>query len=79
MSILYTSALNKWFNLSAENNNLIVDEQNGYRADRSCLDHIFDLQNTLRIRNELNNQTCCAFIDFKKEFDYLDRDALLFQ
>ena len=79
VSKLYTSALNKRLNLFAENNNLIVDEQNGFRADRSCLDHIFVLQNTLRIRNELNNQTFCAFIDFKKAFDYVDRDALMFK
>ena len=58
---------------------MIVEEQNGFRSDRSSLDHIFVLQNTLRIRNELNSQTFCAFIDFKKTFDFVDRDALLYK
>ena len=79
ISKLYTSALNIRLNKFAENNDLIVNEQNGFRGDRSCLDHIFVLQNTLRIRNELNNQTFCAFIDFKKAFDYVDREALLYK
>ena len=77
VSKLYTSALNIRLNYFAEDNDLIVEEQNGFRSDRSCLDHIFTLQNTLRIRNELNSQTFCAFIDFKKAFDYVDRDFLL--
>ena len=79
ISKLYTSALNIRLNKFAESNDLIVDEQNGFRADRSCLDHIFVLQNALRIRNELNSQTFCAFIDFKKAFDYVDREALLYK
>ena len=79
VSKLYTSILNIRLNKFSENNGHIVDEQNGFRADRSCLDHIFVLQNTLRIRNKLNTQTYCAFIDFKKAFDFVDRDALLYK
>ena len=79
VSKLYTSVLNTRLNNFAENNNLIVNEQNGFRSDRSCLDHIFVLQNTLRIRNTLNSHTYCAFIDFKKAFDLVDRDALLYK
>ena len=36
------------------------------------------LQNT-KIRNQLNTQTFCAFIDFKKAFDFVDREALLYK
>ena len=79
ISKLYTSALNIRLNNFAEGNDLIVNEQNGFRAERSCLDHIFVLQNTLNIRNQLNSHTFCAFIDFKKAFDYVDREALLYK
>ena len=79
ISKLYTSALNTRLNGYLESNEFIVNEQNGFRADRSCLDHIFVLHNTLRIRNQLNNHTFCAFIDFKKAFDLVDRDALLYK
>ena len=39
----------------------------------------FVLKNVLRIRNELKTQPFCAFIDFKKAFDLVDRDALLYK
>ena len=73
--LLYSIRLTKF----AEENELIVNEQNGFRADRSCLDHIFTLHNVLRIRNKQNSETFCAFIDFKKAFDLVDRDALLYK
>ena len=56
-----------------EEENLVVNEQNGFRQNRSCIDHIFFLHNILCIRNLLKVQTFCAFIDFQKAFDYVDR------
>ena len=79
ISKLYTSALNTRLSNYTEENDYIVNEQNGFRPDRSCLDHIFVLKDALRIRNELNSQTFCAFIDFRKAFDYIDRDALMYK
>ena len=79
ISKLYTATLNKRLNIFTENNDTIVNEQNGFRPGRSCLDHIFVLQNTLRIRNQPNSETYCAFIDFKKAFDFVDRDFLLYK
>ena len=79
ISKLYTSSLNTRLSTFAEENDLIVDEQNGFRPDRSCLDHIFVLHNTLEIRKKLNCQTFCAFVDFKKAFDFVDRDFLLYK
>ena len=58
-----------------ESNNLQADEQNGFRANRSCEDHIFTL-NSL-IRNNVN--VYAAFIDLKKAFDFVDRDMLLYK
>ena len=60
-----------------ESNGFVVNEQNGFRADRSCLDHIFVLHNVLRIRKQLKEHNFCAFVDFKKAFDFVDRDFLL--
>ena len=77
VSKLYTSTLNTRLSKFSEENDLIVDEQNGFRKDRSCLDHIFVLHNILRIRKQLNSHTFCAFIDFKKAFDLVNRDFLL--
>ena len=58
-----------------ENNNILADEQNGFRSNRSCEDHIFVL-NSL-IRNKANVFT--AFIDLRKAFDFIDRDMLLYK
>lgn len=77
VSKLYTSTLNIRLSKFAEENELIVNEQNGFRGNRSCLDHIFVLHDILRIRKQLNSHTFCAFIDFKKAFDFVDRDFLL--
>ena len=79
VSKTYTSILNNRINNYCENHNLIADEQNGFRKNRSCTDHIFSL-NTI-IRNRLNNNlpTFCAFIDFEKAFDWVNRDLILFR
>ncbi len=58
---------------------LLVDEQNGFRPRRSCQEQIFTLTSILR--NNLNNKKdiFCTFIDFKKAFDSIDRDLLLYK
>lgn len=57
-----------------EDNNLLVDEQNGFRRERSCADHVFTLNSIIQNRKE----TFVAFIDLQKAFDKVDRDLLKF-
>ena len=54
---------------------MLADEQNGFRKQRSCEDHVFTL-NSL-IKN--NSNVFTAFIDLKRCFDYVDRDMLLYK
>ena len=56
--------------------NLLANEQNGFRPDRSCLDHIFTLCDLLRVRKSHGLETFCAFVDFQKAFDYVNHDFL---
>ncbi len=51
----YTSILNSRLTDTAERNNILHDEQNGFRKNRSCADHIFSL--TFIIRNLKNKIT----------------------
>ena len=44
---IYSSILNKRIVTYLENNNILVDEQNGFRAARSCIDHIFSWEPAL--------------------------------
>ena len=41
---IYSSILNRRLQNYLENNNILVNEQNGFRASRSCIDHIFVLR-----------------------------------
>ena len=76
---VYTGILNNRLVEFCNERNHLVDEQNGFRAGRSCNDHLFTL--TSIIRNRLNSKisTFCAFVDFQKAFDFIDRDLMLFK
>ena len=54
----------------------LYEEQNGFRQNRSCLDHICSRHSI--IQNKLNAGTdlLVAFIDLKKAFDTINRDLL---
>ena len=58
-----------------ESSNTLADEQNGFRSNRSCDDHIFTLNGIIR-----NHKTVfAAFIDLQKAFDFVDRDMVLYK
>ena len=62
--------LSKW----CEDNNIIVQEEGGFRAGRWCVDQIFVLNSILKQRKDKN--TYCCFIDLKKAFDRVWRNRL---
>lgn len=78
VSKLYSSVLNDRLKKHLEDQELLVDEQNGFRPKRSCEDHLFT--SCTIIRNRLLNKldTFGTFIDIKKAFDFVDRDILLY-
>ena len=51
-------------------------EQAGFRAGRSCVDHIFTLRQILEQSQEWNSSLYVIFVDFEKAFDSLHRDSL---
>jgi hypothetical protein len=55
-----------------EDNDILVDEQNGFQRNRSCLGHIF----TLNSVTQNFNSTFVTFIDLQKAFDTVDRELL---
>ena len=72
---LYSAIINKCLSLSLENNEILPEEQNGFRKSRSCEDNIFTLNSI--IKN--NKDTFTTFIDLKKALDSVDRDLLLYK
>lgn len=76
---MYTDILNKRLLNWLEQENVICDEQNGFRPKRSCLDHIY-VQNsvvTTSIANKKEVYGC--FVDFRQAFDRVDRNGLWYK
>ena len=59
-----------------EKNQILANEQNGFRPDRSCLDHIFTLCDLVRTRKAMRLEMFCAFVDFQKAFDFVGHEFL---
>ena len=77
VSKLYTSFLNTRLLGFCENNEILVEEQNGFRKKRSCEEHLFSLSSIIRNRIHKRDNTFTAFIDMEKAFDKVDRKLLL--
>ena len=76
---LYSSILNTRLQSYMETNKIFADEQNGFRRNRSCIDHLFTLVTVLRNRKELGKDTFLAFIDYRKAFDSVERGQLFYK
>ena len=61
-----------------EEQNILVEEQNGFRQGRSYQDHIFSLVMILKNLIDQKKSTFFCFVDYSAAFDLVDRDLLLF-
>ena len=52
-------------------------DQSGYRQQRSCLDHIFRLENDIKTAQIKKQYLAAVFIDFSKAFDMVWHNGLL--
>ena len=73
---VYCRLLNQRVTAWSEHNNIIFEGQNGFRQGRSTIDHISSLTSIIETRKKLKKSTYCAFIDFKKAYDSVNRDIL---
>lgn len=73
---LYCNILNERLVQWIDDNNILVDEQNGFRQNRSTIDQLSSLTNIIEVRKKLRKSTFCAFIDFKKAYDTINRNIL---
>ena len=76
---IYSSIINRRLQKYLETNNILAEEQNGFRTGRSCIDQIFILCTVLRNRKVEGKETFLCFIDYKKAFDSVDRNLLMFK
>ena len=64
--------LTKW----AENYNVYIEAQDGFRENMSTVDHIFILHGMINHLLNKNNKLFTMFVYFTKAFDSIVRDML---
>ena len=79
ISKLFTRILNNRLNEWAENYNVYVEAQAGFRKNMSTVDNIFVLNSLITHVLNQNKKLYCAFVDFTKAFDFVVRDILWYK
>ena len=70
---LFTAVLNTRLNNYLENMNILAEEQAGFRKGYGTADHIFNLKCLIDLYLFRGKRLYCAFIDYKKAFDSVNR------
>lgn len=73
---LYSAVLNSRLKTYLEINDILIEEQNGFRKGRSTIEHISTLTTVLKNNLKKGRNSFCCFIDFQKAFDRVDRHRL---
>jgi hypothetical protein len=73
---LFTCILNNRLNSYLGNYNVLCEEQAGFKNQYSTTDHIYNLDCLIDLYLRCNKPLYCAFVDYKKAFDSVDRSAL---
>ena len=79
VSKLYSAVINNRVFNYLEDENLLVEERNGFCRKRSCEDHVYSAYTLIRNPLSQKKDTFGVFIDFKKAFDYVHRNVLLYK
>ena len=58
------------------NDDILGSEQMGFREGYSTIDHAFVLQLVIELYQSVRKRVLCAFIDYRKAFDSIDRSLL---
>jgi sorting nexin-29 len=62
--------------LSTIADTMLLEEQNGFRINRSCIDGVFSTAQLIEKHREYNTPTYIAFIDYEKAFYTISRTKL---
>ena len=73
---LFTTLLNIRLTKYIEDNNILSENQAGFREGYSTTDHIFLLKSITDLFFKSKQKLYCAFIDYKQAFDTIWRDGL---
>ena len=73
---LFGTIINKRLSAWAEKTGMLVDEQGGFRQSRGTPDQLFILREILNSRKERNLPTFVTYIDARKAYDTVWREAM---
>ncbi|MCG8034442.1 MAG: reverse transcriptase family protein [Candidatus Thiodiazotropha taylori] len=73
---LFTAVLNERLTNFLEDNNLLNENQAGFRKSYATTDHVFSLYALIEIMKIEKKKLFCSFVDFSKAFDSVWRSAL---
>jgi len=76
---IYCYVLNRRLSAWLEENNILCDEQNGFRRERSCEEHIHSLYSVLNDRKISRKSSFVCFVDMRKAFDTVEHYLLWFK
>ena len=76
---LFTSVLNERFKVYCESNKINNENQAGFRANHSTMNHIFSLKALMDLMFKSKQKLHCAFVDYEKAFDTVWRDGLWYK
>jgi hypothetical protein len=76
---LYSSVLNSRLATWAEDNNVLVEEQNGFRKKRGCDDHLYVLSTILETKLKQKKPVFACYIDAHKAFDRVNHSLLWYR
>ena len=76
---LFTKILNSWLTDWAENYQVYIEAQAGFRSKMGTTDNIFALHGLITHLINQGKKRFCALVDFRKAFDLVNRDILWFK
>ena len=73
---VFTAVLNRRLTLFLDTNEILLENQAGFRKNYSTTDHIFVLNSLIEILKASKQKLFCAFVDFSQAFDSIWRVGL---
>ena len=73
---LFTAVLNARLTKYLDGAGIIGEDQAGFRANYSTMDHVFSLHCIIDLYLRNKKRLYCAFVDYKKAFDLINRSDL---
>ena len=72
---MFTSVINNRLNTYAENHDIIITSQSGFRKQYSTVNNLFIIKSLADIVKSSKKMLYCCFVDFKQAFDTVWRNG----